>query len=195
MPSASTTDLLITNVALQLLGADTIGAFADDSATAEICNATYEDTVRKLLTEAPWRFAIKEVDLGTEDATEPLTKWEERFALPTSGTLLKVLGVFVDNSPIDYEVVGQFIHCDRVDADNPVCRYIFRADTDDFSPMFVQALQFRLAAIWAVPITDSASKAEYYDAKAERVIQRAKTSDAQQDTARRLPVGRFKAIR
>ena len=195
MPSASSTDLLITNVALQLIGAETIGAFADDSATAEICNATFEDTVRKLLTEHPWRFAVKEIDLGTEDGTEPLTKWEERFALPTSGTLLKVLGVFVDSKPIDYEVVGQYIHCDVIDADNPVCRYIFRADTANFSPAFIQALQYRLAAVWAVPITDSTSKAEYFEAMAEKMIQRARTADAQQDTARRLPLGRFKAVR
>lgn len=165
----------ICNMALDLLGADRIQSFADDTQSARLCSLNYPNLRDAVLMAYPWRFAIRRVSL-TALATAPLYDWGFQYQLPTGPDPLKcllVLDTEQDPNTADREwtIEGTKIFCDY---SSPLkIRYIAQViDTKEYDALFVIALSARLAIFLAAHITESAgridqARALYMEALAE----------------------------
>ncbi|MCM5557368.1 hypothetical protein [Pleomorphomonas sp. JP5] len=149
----------ICNLALGHLGADKIDALSEASSEARACNRFYGQTLDALLAAGPpWRFARHAVVLAevTRTAEQPasLGRWAHAYALP--GDLIRVREVrpadgAVADGPCPYELSGDRLHADISPA---VLHYIRRIDDPSkFTPLFVEALSWHLAARLAMPLT------------------------------------------
>lgn len=158
----------ICNLALGHLGADKIDALSEASSEARACNRFYAQTRDALLAAGPpWRFARHEAVLAEVMAggTGGGGRWAHAFALPVD--LLRVRevrpagGATPGEGAFAYELSG-----DRLLADvAPVTlRYIRRVDDpSQFTPLFVEALSWHLAARLAMPLTrDAGQRAEAF---------------------------------
>jgi len=57
--------------------------------------------------------------------------------------------------------------------------YTYKPDESFLPAYFTELLELRLAAVFAIPITESATRGDYYAGLAEKQLQRAKTIDSQ----------------
>lgn len=150
----------ICNLALGHLGADRIDALTEASSEARACNRFYGQTLDALLAAGPpWRFARHEVVLA-EVAGVTASRWAHVHALPAD--LLRVREVrAVDDAAAGEGAVAYELLGDRLLSDlTPVSlRYIRRIDDPaKFTPLFVEALSWHLAARLAMPLTRDASQ-------------------------------------
>ncbi len=150
----------ICNLALGHLGADRIDALTEASSEARACNRFYGQTLDALLAAGPpWRFARHEVVLA-EVAGVTASRWAHVHALPAD--LLRVREVrAVDDAAAGEGVIAYELLGDRLLSDlTPVSlRYIRRIDDPaKFTPLFVEALSWHLAARLAMPLTRDANQ-------------------------------------
>ena len=170
-----TTSTEICNIALGWLGANRITSLSTEEDSTEwlLCSENY-DTLRKaVLEEREWTFAVHRVILNP-DTEEPVFGHETLFRKP--GDALRILTVH-DNSVIrpqpvtapqvaargvheipqadGWQVEGNFI---LASADKVYVRYNKDiSDIGSFSAAFIQAFAQRLAAEFALPLTESRS--------------------------------------
>jgi hypothetical protein len=148
----------ICNLALAHLGDNATVASIDPpegSAQAEHCALFYPIARDALLEQHAWKFATKRVLLASLDA--PTWEWAYAYAQPSDA--LRLLAVLPESSSSDeaqeYEAEtdsdGRAILLTNQQAAN--LRYIARVtDTTAFSPLFVNALSWLLAAHLAGPV-------------------------------------------
>jgi hypothetical protein len=150
----------ICNLALSHFGQDAnISAISppDGSAEAEHCARFYPIARNELLESFPWTFSTKRDTLA--ELANDREDWAYRFALPAD--CLRPRRVLPDgytdteNDGVSYEWEGTSLYTDDA---TPTLVYTFLlTDTTKFSPMFVTALSWRLAAYIAGPITKDAT--------------------------------------
>lgn len=153
---ASATEILIANQALVLLGASRITDFTDGSVNADTVTVMYEPTKEALLTEYPWKFAIKRVAI-TIDGTAPAFGRAGRYALPAD--YLSPLAPYPEDNyeELDWIIEGGYIITD--DSTPLNFRYIYEVtDATLFDPLFKKALAARLALEMCEQITQSNTK-------------------------------------
>lgn len=150
----------ICNLALGHLGADRIDALTEASSEARACNRFYAQTLDALLAAGPpWRFARQEVVLA-EVSGVTSSRWAHVHALPAD--LLRVREVRVADEALSaddavaYEMFGDRLLTNLT----PVSlRYIRRIDDpSQFTPLFIEALSWHLAARLAMPLTRDANQ-------------------------------------
>lgn len=163
----------IINGALRKLGAGRIAALTDENEMARIASDSYDVLLDAVLTDAPWDFATRRAELSA-NATAPLFTYDNAFDLP-SGTeaatpeyCLKPLEI-VNLSEYQWRVEGRQIITSH---DAPLqLIYVARitVNTGSYSPLFVEALQARLAMEWAEHLVKQSSvqqvMAKLYDEK------------------------------
>ena len=157
----------ICNLALAHLGdTATVASInpAEPTMQAELC-ARYYPIARDALLEMPdtaWAFATKRAVLPLLSSGWP--EWDYSYALP--GDCLRVLAVQPASVSDDNIVGGVSVPCEfslesndagstviYTDQQNAVARYVARVtDTTKFSPTFVIALSWELAAMLAGPL-------------------------------------------
>ena len=76
-----------------------------------------------------------------------------------------------------------------------VADYTFRAGEQDFPSYFTLAVEYALAAAFALAIARDEQLANMFEKKAGALMQQAKTLDSQQQTTRRIRTSRFIAER
>lgn len=182
---ASQTD--IANLALSLIGESAISSINDPSdKPSRICLVNYAQALDETLSLARWSFAKKQVGLSKlTDA--PLFKWTAAFQLPSDFIrLCEVEGVDAFYPKEFFDIQGRKLFC-GLDSDNEEdeslhIEYIRREDDPTlYSPLFVEALAYRLAIKISVPLTNSDAKARTLMQTFEQVIlPRCMTIDAQQ---------------
>ncbi len=134
----------ICNLALDLLAEAPIADLSDDRRIARWCDRNYDTARDSLLRKAPWRFAVKLVELTA--ATPPVFGWNQAYDLPAD--CLRPLPLTVRGVPhgsiIPSEVIGQRL---ETDAPAPIrLRYISRiTDVAAYPADFVEALAAALA--------------------------------------------------
>ena len=153
------------NQALRLLGEASIAAFEEGTDLAATCSMLYDDTAKAILEGYPWRFTMAKVQLARE-ADAPPNEWTYQHALPPDRRQLRQLFPGADEHlpPVaDYEVFGNLVlsDCPELWAD-----YQRETDPDTWPSAFRLLMRYALAAELAVPVTGSASMADYYDRKA-----------------------------
>lgn len=201
----------ICNLALGHLGDNATVASLDPpegSAQAEHCARFYPIARDGLLELHDWNFATKRVQPA--QVAFGFNQWKYAYELPSD--CLNVISVLDPDAPDDYAGVlpmaatqfgtvnaGQGIYqpqpfaCETDDQDrqvvltnqeNAIVRYVaFVTDTTRFSPLYVTALSWKLAAMLAGPVIkgeEGRAEAKRCEAMAAMYLGRAAESDAAQ---------------
>lgn len=164
----------ICNLALSNVGKDNISDLGEASAEAKACKQFYEHVRDVLLQGYPWRFAGKTASLAEVSNDKP-GEWGYAYSRPID--CLKIRWVRPEYSLVEpfphaagspqvewghqYESDGGLIYCGLTPA---FLRYTYRlTDTTKFSPLFIEALSWHLAARLAMPMTrDPKVRADAY---------------------------------
>jgi len=164
------TSIEICSNALNLIGHGSIASFTDGGAGANIAAALYEPTYEDLLSQHRWRFATSKVALSRLVAT-PINKWKYAFQLPAD----YIVAVYVYPASA-YEIYEDklYSNSETVDLD-----YIFKPSESKMPAYFQRVLEFSLASVFAVAITDNSSKAEEFRRMFDYNLRRARFTDSQ----------------
>ena len=188
MPTVANSDIDIASRALVLIGAEPITSFTAQSTEATVANAIYEDMGRTTLCSSRWRFATNQAELNLLTAV-PTGRYDRAHQLPAD--LLMLHAVTVNDAVIEYNVYGDKVFSDSASSDSLIADYTFRALEQDFPSYFTVALQFSLAAAFALGIARDEQLSSVLEAKGGQLLQQAKTLDSQQQTTRKLLTSRF----
>jgi hypothetical protein len=162
--------------ALTKLGAQPITSFDDNTARSKLCEEYYPISRDAVLRAYPWNCAIKRGALARE-VVGPTYEYTYRFALPVEPYCLRVLETEDD---VDYRIEGRYLLTDE-DAIN--IKYISRlTDPGLFDSLLVEAIECRLAAELAYPITRSPSLIQSMWALYGEKLKEARGVDGQEGT-------------
>ena len=159
----------INSNALILLGHSPIASFEDVGSGAQVASNLYETTLRAMLSDHRWRFATKKSQLSRLVAT-PDNDFSYMFQLPTD--YINMIRVIETSH---YDIYG-----DKVYTNSATCNidYTYRVDESYFIPSFTKALEFYLAAQFAIPVTGNSTRAQEYNSMYEAQLRRAKNTDS-----------------
>ena len=188
MPSAANSDIDIASRGLILIGADPITSFTASTTESTVANAIYEDIVRTTLCSSRWRFATNQAQLNLL-TNLPTGRYDTAHQLPTD--MLMLHAVTISDAVIEYNIYGDKVFSDASTQDTLVADYTFRALEQDFPSYFTVALEFSLAASFALSIARDEQLSSILDQKGGALLQQAKTLDSQQQTTRKLVTSRF----
>ena len=188
MPTVANSDIDIASRALVLIGAEPITSFTAQTTEATVANAIYEDMVRTSLCSSRWRFATNQAELNLLTAV-PTGRYDRAHQLPAD--LLMLHAITVNDAVVQYNVYGDKVFSDSASSDTLVADYTFRALEQDFPSYFTVALQFSLAAAFALGIARDEQLSSVLEGKGAQLLQQAKTLDSQQQTTRKLLTSRF----
>ncbi len=175
----ATTNISICNSALILVGADEINSFSDATAEAKLANSVYTDTKQTLLQYHPWRFSLKQKDLGGALVTTPTFDWKYQHQLPSD--LLRVIHLYGND---DYQIFG-----DKIYTNNSTCKMVYQADVleSEMPSYFIKAFQFQLARLFSMSLQEDINKMQAFDQAADKEMMRAKNIDSQQQPNQKIP--------
>jgi len=164
--------------ALIKIGANPISAFEEGTAEADVAANLYTSVRDTLLSAHPWTFATGQAALP-QLVAEPVADFVYAFQLPPDFLRALSVGDGGRGRGLTYRIAEQRLHAN---AAMVVLTYIFRPSESTFPPFFDQVLISRLAAEFAIPITESTSRAETLFRLAETEFRNARLIDSQQET-------------
>jgi hypothetical protein len=156
--------------ALLLIGHNSISSLdPDQGAGATVGAALFDTTLEYMLSITYWRFSMKQQELNKLTAT-PLNNWQFAYQLPTD-----MITLYRVDPRANYQIFEDklFTNISAIAAD-----YSFKPDAVDLPPYFVQAMQYKLAADFAIAITNDTRKNALYEAKYTREVAIAMGADA-----------------
>jgi hypothetical protein len=166
----------ISSMALNKLGAERITSFDDGTNRSNLCRDFYPDVRDAVLRAYPWNCALTQKALAAEVDT-PLFGYSYKFQLPVLPYCLRVLKV--EDEP-DYNIKGRYIHCDE---SSITIEYIARiTDPGSFDSLLKEAIEARLAAELAWPITRTLGLSTQMWGLYEAKLREARTMDGQEGT-------------
>ena len=183
----------IFNLALIRLGSTPIlDADSDTSKKGVILQTVYAESLKLALADHSWNFAIRRAILA-QDAVAPIFGFTYAYVLPTDPLCLRVLGICQgsnthhahEDSDIDpsivYRIEGGLL---LTDESTVKIKYIAFIDNEGaFSPGFVSAFSYHLAAESAYGITGNGSlKTAIMEEYTNIGLPKAKSLDAQEGT-------------
>lgn len=178
----SATQVGICSNALLMLGAQSISSMADGSDRATLASNLYESARDELLRSHPWNCATKRVVLAPDTAAPAFGYYSAQFTMPAD--CLRVLQVGEDGYEVDYKVESGKI---LAGGTSLALRYIWRNVTEStWDAMLVHAMELKMAALMAYPITMSAAKEEVQIRKLEMHMKRCRAVDGQEDPPQTL---------
>lgn len=186
------TPIKVCSRALILIGEEGISSFTDGTAQSDVADAMYEDIARTALTNSRWRFATQQAELNRL-VTAPTGRFNAAYQLPAD--LLMLSAVTVGDQPIKYDTYGDKVFCDADEQDVLIADYIYRADEADWPPFFTVAVEYAMAAVFAVSIARDSQMSQMMEQKAQFHMIQARRLDSQQQTNRKLNTSRFIAQR
>ncbi|MCK5373744.1 MAG: hypothetical protein KAJ40_00520 [Alphaproteobacteria bacterium] len=175
-------DIGLCSRALIKIGAAPISSFEDGSAQSEIAGALYEQVRDSLLSAYAWSFATGQIELA-QLSEAPTADFTYAYELPTDFLRALSAGNGLRGRGINYRIMSGKLH---TNASEVILTYIYRPDEESFPPYFDSVLITKLAAEFAIPITENTSRSERLYKQADGDFQRARQIDAQQDTPNRI---------
>lgn len=172
----------IANSALNLLGASTISAFTDDSKNARLVNQRYDNVRNRVFRSHAWNCLHKRVQLA-QNSTAPVVEYSNAYALPSDCLrVLKVHNGTTDSiqSAIDYKLEGRNIVTDE----GTVYLIYVALDTDpnNYDSYLQESISHQLAADLCYAITNNATLANNYMARADERLREARFIDASENS-------------
>lgn len=159
------TDISICNYGLSLLGIPAITSFDEESDAASTCSNIYPILRDSVLADFNWRISVKKRALAKIADETPLNEWGAVHSFP-SNMLEGPLAVFGDGSQMpsaDWEIYEGKLYSNF---DTAIIDFIARPDESLFPPLLVDFLGHALAASAALPLTESADRADILHRKA-----------------------------
>jgi hypothetical protein len=164
----------IASNALTKLGAESITSLDDDDTQrARLCRAYYPNTRDAVLRAYPWRCATVRANLALDADTPIGDDWEYQFQLPVLPYCLRILKV--DDGDTPYTVEGRFVLSNESEM---YIKFIKRMeDTGAYDSLLQEAIECRLAAELAYPVTGSPKLIQAMWALYEAKLREARTVD------------------
>src|SRR5262245_61530683 len=182
------TKFSICSAAAALIGAPPINTFDEGTDVAQKAKETYDVCVESLLTKHPWNFA-KEYAVIERDVEEPEAKWDARYNWPND--CLEIRCVYVQDIPIDYEVLGRTVLCNAVNTDTVVAEYTLNIAPSEWPAYFVECVVEKMTSYLASGHAERAALAKVWlDNHNGISLPFARTADSQKQTAARMPRSR-----
>mgnify|MGYP003627249465 FL=1 len=194
MPNTAKTDIEVAQRAMVLVGMEPLSSFTEGTDEALVMNTTYEDVVEDCLAQHNWNFATGQIQLSRL-ADTPIDRWDSAYALPTNPSVIQVQTITISNVVQTYDIYEKYIYINASENDDVVLNYIYRVDTQYWTPAFTLWVIYRLASILALSVTRKADIAKSYRELAEMQFRRAKARDSQQVTTTGIALSRYHRIR
>jgi len=169
----------ICNLALSHVGASaTISSLTEQSEEAFHCNLLYADIRDSVLISHPWNFSTRHIALS--DVGSPPDTWAYRYSYPNSCLYAReILQTDKTADPIKFEIALADAYNAKViltDQETASLIYTYKVtNTLVFSPMFINAISWRLAAEIAMPLTRDEKRMDMAFQMFNRAISEAKT--------------------
>ena len=181
----------ICNSALNLLGASTISALTDDTKNARLCNQRYEPVRNRIFRSHPWNCLIKRVHLA-KDSAAPVIEFSNQYTLPTDCLrVLKIHNGTTDSvaSALEYKIEGRKIKTNE----GTVFLVYVALDTDpnNYDAYVQESISHQLAADLAYAVTNNATLANNYMARADERLREARFIDATENSIDTLEANEF----
>jgi hypothetical protein len=187
----------IVNRALRLLKANRVTSLTDGTNAANAANDVYTEVRDDLLRSHNWNFGTKRQKLA-QSATAPTFEFDNAYPLPADW--MRTISVHNNDAG-----TGTFLYREEevanqgaivTSADEVWIRYVYRVtDPNRMSADFRTALSYNLAlAIPGVPNL-SAAREERLEVRADRILRKAKHSDAVGSTPEMRPAGSWTTSR
>ena len=162
----------IASNALLLIGDNPISSFDDPGAGATAAANLYPETKKRLLSEHPWSFALKQQRLNRlSQVPDILTGFKYAFQLPTD--LIRLWNV---QSHSNYTLVGSLLYSNENEI---LATYIYNVDEVSLPPHFTKSLEYALAADFAISVTEDNSMSQIMGQKADLFTSKAMAIDSQ----------------
>ena len=172
----------IANSALNLLGASTISAFTDDSKNARLVNQRYEPVRDRVFRSHAWNCLHKRVELA-QNTTAPVVEYSYAYSLPSDCLrVLKIHNGTTDSiqSEMDYKIEGRNIVTNE---GTVYLIYIAKiSDPNEYDTYLQESISHQLAADIAYAITNNATLANNYMARADERLREARFIDATENS-------------
>lgn len=187
-----TSKTAIANLALRHLKTDPVISIDPPDAGSKEASAAadwYDQARLDTLEAHPWRFASKRANLPADSAA-PLFEWTKKYELPDDYVRLRYIGDNWRNPVTEYDIEDGYILCDETSPLPVVYVYDFKI-TSKFSPKFVTAMSYKLAAFMAYELTGNANLVEAMEAQFERAITQASSVAGQNRPPMRIEKSRI----
>ena len=179
------------NSALNLLGASTISALTDDTKNARLCNQRYEPVRNRVFRSHAWNCLHKRVQLA-QNSTAPVVEYDHAYALPSDCLrVLKINNGSTDSilTNLDYKLEGRNI---VTDIDTVFLIYIsLDTDPNNYDTYLRESISHQLAADLAYAITNNATLANNYMARADERLREARFIDATENSLGTIEANEF----
>ncbi len=156
---AFTTDLQVANLALGLLGVDTIASLASSGYTA-VDQDNFDLIVGGLMSAHSWRFLRTFVALAKNAGANPTLQWDLAYDLPSDiiGWPTAVYPTLATGArpTTKFLLSGGLLYTNHTTIG---VDYKKDKTVTNWMPDFIRLAMYALAAHWAVPVTEVASKA------------------------------------
>tara|TARA_B100001093_G_scaffold288302_1_gene275415 strand:- start:162 stop:746 length:585 start_codon:yes stop_codon:yes gene_type:complete len=173
--------------ALILVGAEPITSFDDDTTEALIAGNMYEDIARTNLTATRWRFATNQAVLNRLSEA-PTGRFDSAYQLPD---YLFLHAVTVRDFQIEYNVYGNKVFCDADTADVLIADFTYRASEVDWPSYFSVCVEYAMAVVFATALIRDTSLSSLMSNQYEFLMAKARSTDSQQQTTRKIVTSRF----
>ena len=179
------------NSALNLLGASTISALTDDTKNARLCNQRYEPVRNRVFRSHAWNCLHKRVQLA-QNSTAPVVEYDHAYALPSDCLrVLKIHNGTTDSiaTALDYKLEGRNI---VTDLDTVFLIYIaLDTDPNNYDTYLRESISHQLSADLAYAITNNATLANQYMARADERLREARFIDATENSLDTVEANEF----
>ena len=179
------------NSALNLLGASTIAALTDDTKNARLCNQRYEPVRSRVFRSHAWNCLHKRLQLA-QNSTAPVVEYDHAYALPSDCLrVLKIHNGSTDSiaSALDYKLEGRNI---VTDIDTVFLIYIaLDTDPNNYDTYLRESISHQLSADLAYAITNNATLANQYMARADERLREARFIDATENSLGTIEANEF----
>jgi len=171
------TEVSICSNALLMLGSQPINSLTENTDRARLASNLYPAVRNYVLRRHPWNCAVKRVALAP-DVAEPAFDWAFQYTLPAD--YMRTLSVGEAGAEVPFKIESGKLLCD----DNPVLlRYIWRNENPaTWDDMLVWGVTMSMKAVFAYPVTQSASLEQVVESALKDVLKQARAVDGQDDT-------------
>lgn len=191
-----TSKTAIANLGLRHLKIDPVVSIDppdEDSKAAQSAASWYDQARRDTLEAHPWKFASRRRKL-VASTSAPEFEWAYKYELPSDYIRLNYIGTDWRTPIEEYDIEDGFILCNEA---SPLCiSYVYNlSDATKFSPKFVTAMSYRLAAFMAFEMTGNAQLVGAMEGQFQNSFAGAASVSGQNRPTRRIERSRLKASR